>query len=78
MSFTLSCESTVDMPYAYTVSRNLQILFYEYIVDGTVYPDDMGRDPNGLTQFYHLLEAGKLPSTSQINEFQYETFLKTF
>lgn len=76
MSFTLSCESTVDMPYAYAVSRNLPILFYEYIVDGSVYPDDMGRDPNGLTRFYHLLEAGKLPSTSQINEFQYETFFE--
>lgn len=77
MAFTLSCESTVDMPYAYVATRNLPILFYEYTVDGNAYPDDMGRDPEALPRFYRLLEAGKLPSTSQINEFQYEAFFET-
>lgn len=72
--FTLSCESTVDMPYAYVASRNLPVLFYEYTVDDRAYPDDMGRDPEALPRFYGLLEEGKLPSTSQLNEFQYEAF----
>lgn len=75
-SFTLSCESTVDMPYDYVASRKIPVLFYEYTVDEKVYPDDMGRDPNALPHFYQLLENGKLPSTSQLNEFQYEAFFE--
>lgn len=75
-SFVLSCESTVDLPYAYVSSRNIPVLFYAYTVDGQVYPDDMGRNPAALPEFYGLLEAGKLPGTSQLNEFQYESFFR--
>lgn len=76
MAFTLSCESTVDMPYQYITSRDLPILFYDYTVEGEIYSDDMGRDASALPRFYQLLEEGKIPSTSQINEFQYETFFE--
>lgn len=72
--FILSCESTVDMPYSYVASRDIPVLFYSYTVDEQVYPDDMERDPEALPRFYRLLEEGKLPSTSQLNEFQYEAF----
>lgn len=74
--FVLSCESTVDLPYEHVAERNLPVLFYSYAVDGISYPDDMGRDPAALPNFYHFLEMGKLPSTSQINEFQYEEFFE--
>lgn len=72
--FTLSCESTVDLPYAYVCSRNIPVLFYSYSVDGQEYPDDMGRNPEALPQFYRFLEEGKIPSTSQINVFKYKEF----
>lgn len=74
-SFILSCESTIDMPYAWCEARKLPVLFYSYQVDGVSYEDDMGRDPEALPQFYGFLSAGKLPSTAQLNEYQYETFL---
>lgn len=74
--FILSCESTVDMPYSHVSSRNLPVLFYNYAVDGREYPDDMGRDPMALPNFYRLLEEGKTPSTSQLNEFLYEEFFE--
>lgn len=74
--FILSCESTVDMPYEYVHLRNIPVLFYSYTVDGNVYPDDMGRDANALPHFYQLLSEGKLPSTAQLNEFQYEEFFE--
>lgn len=73
-AFQLSCESTVDLPYAYVSSRNIPVLFYSYTVDEQVYPDDMGRDPQALPMFYGFLEEGKIPSTSQLNEFQYEEY----
>lgn len=57
--FLLSCESTVDVPYAYMHGRGIPVIFYSYIVDGQAYPDDMGRDPEALPRFYAFLDAGK-------------------
>ena len=73
-SYILSCESTVDMPYAYINGRGMPVLFYSYTVDGVEYEDDMIRDPQALDSFYQRLKDGKMPSTSQINEFTYEQF----
>lgn len=53
--FLLSCESTVE----YMHSRGIPVIFYSYIVDEQVYPDDMGRDPEALPRFYAFLDAGK-------------------
>lgn len=75
-NFILSCESTVDLPYAYVSGRDIPVLFYSYSVDGQAYPDDMGRDPEALPRFYQFLKEGKIPSTSQLNVFQYEEFFE--
>lgn len=74
-SFILSCESTVDYPCEVMRQRDISVLFYTYMVDGQTYVDDMGRDPGALPRFYAFLAEGKLPVTSQINEFQYESYL---
>lgn len=75
--FTLSCCSTVDLPYSYMESRDIPVLFYTYVVDGQTYDDDMGRDPAALPRFYGFLKAGKLPQTSQINAAGYMDFLRS-
>ena len=72
--YLLTCESTIDLPFSYTTQHHLPILFYSYCVDGIEYPDDMGKDPNSLGNFYTLLESGKLPTTSQINCASYLDF----
>ena len=74
--FTLSCCSTVDLPYSYMESRDIPVLFYTYVVDGVEYEDDMGRDPEALPRFYRFLQEGKLPQTSQINVATYMTFFE--
>ena len=74
--FILSCESTVDLPYSYVAGRGIPVLFYSYMVGDKVYVDDMGRDPEALLNFYKLLDGGAMPTTSQINEFQYEEFFE--
>ena len=51
-SFTLSCVSTVDLPWAYVQGRGIPVIFYSYIVGGKEYPDDMGRNPDFLPNFY--------------------------
>ena len=75
-NFQLSCESTVDLPFSYVDGRNVKVLFYSYFVDGAEYTDDMGRDPAALPRFYNFLREGKIPTTSQLNEFDYEEFFK--
>ena len=75
-TFRISCESTVDLPFAYVNSRGMPVLFYSYAVDMETYEDDMGRDPAALPRFYRFLDSGKLPSTSQLTEYQYETFFE--
>ena len=74
--FTLSCCSTVDLPYSYMESRDIPVLFYTYVVDGREYDDDMGRDPEALPRFYGFLKDGKLPQTSQINVAAYTEFFE--
>lgn len=74
--YILSCESTVDVPFSYMEARDVPVLFYSYVVDGEVYPDDMGRDSAALPRFYSFLADGKMPSTSQLNVFQYTDFFE--
>lgn len=74
--FTLSCCSTVDLPYSYMESRDISVLFYTYVVDGVEYDDDMGRDPEALPRFYRFIREGKLPQTSQINVAAYMEFFE--
>ena len=74
--FILSCESTVDLPYDYVAGRDIPILFYTYQIDGETFVDDMGRDPASIPAFYKKLDAGALPTTAQLNEYQYGEFLE--
>lgn len=74
--FQLSCESTVDLPYSYVSEKNITVLFYTYSVDGVEYEDDMGRDPAARKQFYDFIDAGKKPSTSQINTYRYLEYFR--
>lgn len=74
-SYILSCESTIDLPYSYVEERDIPVLFYSYTVDGKVYEDDMGRDPEALPAFYRQLEE-RIPQTSQLNVFQYVAFFE--
>ncbi len=64
------------LPYAYVQQWEIPTLFYSYTVDGRTYPDDMGRDPQALPTFYRFLGSGKLPVTSQLNEFEYANFFE--
>lgn len=74
--FILSCESTADIPYEHMCNRNIPVIFYTYSIDGEEYEDNMGRDEKAVTEFYEKLGEGKMPTTSQINEFRYMDFFE--
>lgn len=65
--FILSCCSTADLLYANMEGRHIPVLFYTYVVDGTEYDDDMGRDPAALPRFCSFIRQGRLPQTSLVN-----------
>lgn len=71
-SFILSCESTVDMPFSDINGRGIEVVFYSYTIGEQTYADDMLRDPEALPHFYQLLAEGNMPTTSQVNQFEYE------
>lgn len=75
--YQLSCESTVDLPYAYVSEKNISVLFYTYSVDGVVYEDDMGRDESARAMFYQFIKDGKKPTTSQINTYRYVEYFRS-
>lgn len=75
-AYQLSCESTVDLPHAYITGRDISVLFYTYSVEGEVYTDDMQRDPKAREEFFAMLKAGKMPSTSQINYSRYYQYFE--
>ena len=75
-AFVISCESTVDLPWTYARERGISVLHYSYTAGGQSFPDDMGEDPQSLSRFYGFLAAGEFPSTSQLNEFQYEDYFR--
>ena len=76
MRYRLSCESTVDLPWSYVNGRGIPVMFYAYMIDGVEYPDDMGRDPDALGQFYARLDGGSLLTTSQLSPQQYLDFFE--
>lgn len=72
--FLLSCESTVDLPYSYVAGRDIPVLFYTYMVDGEVFPDDMGRDPAALPRFYEQLAGENCPAPPNSTNFSMRPF----
>jgi len=72
----ISCESTVDLPYAEMQKRDIPVLFYKYTIDDVEYEDDMGRTEGFMHSFYEGMAQGKQPRTSQLNAFAYEEFFE--
>lgn len=75
-NFILTCESTVNLPYAYIAKRNIPVLFYSYNIDGVDYEEDMFKSEKKLSEFYKKIENGALPKTSQLNSFNYSEFFE--
>ncbi len=75
-NYILSCESTADLPYSYMTGRSIPVLFYSYQIGDKVYEDDMMRHEDVLPAFYENIRAGKIPTTSQLNQAEYEDFFE--
>jgi len=77
--FKIITESTADLPVEYMEEHNIGCMPISYILDGITYGKDREMD---WKQFYAMMrEAGKMPTTSQINPAEakeyFEEFIKT-
>ena len=71
--FTISCESTIDLPRAYIQRRKCDVLCYSYFLDSEERVDHMEHTPESLAEFYVDLEKYK-PTTSQLSAETYKRF----
>ncbi len=74
--FQLSCESTIDLPYAYVDEREISVIFNQYTLNGETYYDNMGRDTEILPDFYKKLSRGEMPFTFPISDSRYEEYFE--
>ncbi|MBR2080992.1 MAG: DegV family EDD domain-containing protein, partial [Oscillospiraceae bacterium] len=75
--YVLSCCSTVDLTAEHLASRNLSHICFHFQLDGTSYPDDLGKSVPFET-FYRKMTEGAETSTSQINIAEYLDYFEGF
>ncbi len=75
MSFILSADTSGDIFRSDMRARGIEYKSLVYTIDGVEYPDNFSSDAE-YKQFYDLIRAGKLPTTSQINVMEHESFFE--
>lgn len=73
--YKITCCSTADMPASYFEERNLPYVCFQYRMDGTEYPDDLGKTMP-FAEFYDRISKGAEPTTAQVNAQQYMDFFE--
>ena len=68
--FIITCCSTADMSRDFFQSRNVQVEYFHFTIDGKEYDDDLG-ESIPFDKFYERIRKGATPTTSQVNPEQY-------
>jgi len=72
--FTLTTDSTVDMPFSYLYENDVAFTRLKFTIDGNTYPDG---DPEMSGKiFYDLIRSGKTSVTTQVNIEEFKEFFK--
>ena len=69
-NFQLTCESTADRTEDFFESRNIKYACFHFQIDGTDYPDDLGKSIP-YDKFYQMITDGAQPVTSQVSTGDY-------
>lgn len=75
--YVLTATSTADMPFDYFRKRDIPIVNFHFMMDGLEYPDDLGQTMP-FDEFYRRIEAGAMPTTSQVSVGQFIDFCEPF
>jgi len=64
MDYVFMTDSNSDIPFSIVDERQIPIVFMPYVLEGTEYFADLGRDPKVSKDFYDRMRAGATPVTS--------------
>lgn len=69
--FVLTCCSTADMAAEYFKKREIPFACFHFHIGDKEYDDDLGQTVT-FPQFYQMIRDGAQPTTSQVNEEEFE------
>ncbi|MDO4846164.1 MAG: DegV family protein [Oscillospiraceae bacterium] len=75
--YVLSCCSTADLSAEHFAARNISYICFHFQLDGTSYPDDLGKSVP-FDAFYRKMTEGSETKTSQINISEYLEYFDGF
>ena len=64
--YILSCCSTADLTDEHFKARDISYIYFHYMLDGKIYPDDLGKSMP-FDKFYKAMADGAETKTSQVN-----------
>lgn len=76
-NFVLTCCSTADMTKKYFQTRDIPYVCFHFHMEGKDYIDDLG-ETIPFDKFYKMIEDGAMPTTSQVNSDEFETFFEPY
>ncbi len=76
-NFVLAAATTADMPKSFFVERNIEYLYFTFLLDDKTYDDNFG-ESYPFDKFYQRIAEGGMPTTCQINVDQHMEFFEKF
>jgi DegV family protein with EDD domain len=70
MNYYIIADETCDLPVRYRKTEDFKIIPMACIIDGISYMDGTDKE-SSQEEFFKYLDAGKLPTTTQINPFTF-------
>ncbi len=74
--YVITCSSTYDLNNEFAEKNDINVLPYQYFIDGEEYFDDKGATASSMTvhEFYEKMRAGSMATTSMVNTERYTAF----
>lgn len=73
--YIIVTNTTADLPEDYVEKMGLGLIYFSYTMDGTVYGEGKSLP---IKDFYHKMEEGSMPTTSQVNPEEFRTYFTRF
>lgn len=77
METVLIIDSACDLPREYVEQKNVHLLPLTVIFRGKEHKDDLGKSLSS-EEFYNAIKAGEMPSTTQVNVYEYSEAFREY
>ena len=76
MEAVILIDSCCDLPLSYINNKKLAVINFSFVLNGKTYEDDFGYTLSHK-DFYNAMRAGEMPTTAQVNTYQYESIFRS-